>query len=385
MSIEISVVLPCLNEEETIAACIDKSKKAFAESRVEGEVIVVDNGSTDKSVAIAKDHGAKVIREEEKGYGSALRRGISEAQGQYIVMGDADDTYDFLEVTKFVNSLKAGNDLVMGSRFKGNILPGAMTWSHRYIGNPILSGFLRLFFGGTVSDSHCGLRAFTKEAYKKMGLHTTGMEFASEMVIHALKKKLKISEITITYYPRKGETKLSSLRDAWRHMRFMLLYSPNYLFLMPGVLMFVVGLFLCVRFLFGPIYFAGRNWDIHVMVFSSLLTLLGWQIFNTGLAAKIYAHQIGLEKSPFPKKMLSIFTLERAISIGFIFLTAGLGVCAYILITWIRGGFSFGEVMPGANEWAQLKTALLSLVFIVLGIQTIFSAFLTSMLQIKYK
>ncbi|OGS27535.1 MAG: hypothetical protein A2297_03395 [Elusimicrobia bacterium RIFOXYB2_FULL_48_7] len=387
MPIEISVVLPCLNEEQTIGPCIEKCKKGFLESGVEGEVIVVDNGSTDKSAEIANSLGARVVKEEEKGYGSALRRGISEAHGQYIVMGDADDTYDFREIPKFVNLLRQGCGLVMGSRFKGEILPGAMTWTHRYIGNPILSGMLRLFFGGNVSDSHCGLRAFTRAAYNKMGLHTTGMEFASEMVIHAMKKKIKIGEVTIKYYPRKGETKLSSLRDAWRHTRFMLIYSPNYLFLTPGAIMFLGGLLLCLRFLYGPIYFAGRNWDIHVMVFSSMVTLLGWQIFTTGLTAKIYAHQIGLEESYFTKWVLSIFTLERAISIGFGFLLVGLGICAYILIAWVKGGFGFGinAVSPQAYEWAQLKTALMALIFIVLGIQTVFSAFLTSMLQIKYK
>ncbi|OGS20859.1 MAG: hypothetical protein A2252_00475 [Elusimicrobia bacterium RIFOXYA2_FULL_39_19] len=385
MNVEISVVLPCLNEEETIGACIEKSKKAFEECKMEGEVIVVDNGSTDKSVEISLALGARVVKEEEKGYGSALRRGIEESKGYYIVMGDADDTYDYLEMPKFIKFLKLGYDLVMGSRFKGEILPGAMTWSHRYIGNPILSGMLRLFFGGTVSDSHCGLRAFTKDAYKKMNLHTTGMEFASEMVIHSMKKKLKITEVTITYYPRKGESKLSSLRDAWRHMRFMLLYSPNNLFLLPGALMFLIGTIASIKLLFGPIYLAGRTYDIHVMMFSGLLMILGWQIFNIGITAKIYAHQIGLEESSFTTMLITKFSLERSMLLGGIFLLTGLGIGVYVLTVWVQGGFGFGAIVPAAAKWAQLKTTLLSLVFITLGIQTIFSAFLSSMLQIKYK
>jgi glycosyltransferase involved in cell wall biosynthesis len=384
MAIEVSVVLPCLNEEETIEACIRKAKNAFAGEKVEGEVIVVDNGSTDKSVEIAQKAGAKVIYEPVKGYGSALRRGIEEAQGKYIAMGDADDTYDYGEIPKFLKLLHQGYDLVMGSRFKGKILPGAMTWTHRYIGNPILSGMLRIFFGTSVSDSHCGLRAFSKEAYRKMDLHTTGMEFASEMVIHSLKKKLKITEIPITYHPRKGETKLEGFRDAWRHTRFMLLYSPNFMFLLPGAVIFTVGMLLTLRFLYGPVNFAGRNWDIHVMVFMGMLTILGWQIFLTGLTAKIYAHQIGLEESYFTKWVLSFFTLERAIVLGLFFCAAGLGVIIYILALWIKGNFGFGLALPGEGGWAQIKTALVAMIFLVIGIQTIFSAFLTSMLQIKY-
>ncbi|MEW6040341.1 MAG: glycosyltransferase [Elusimicrobiota bacterium] len=385
MSIEISVVLPCLNEEETIEACITKAKKAFEQENVEGEVIVVDNGSTDKSVEIAEKAEAKVIFESVKGYGSALRRGIEEAQGKYIVMGDADDTYDYGEIPKFLKLLRMNYDLVMGSRLKGKILPGAMTWSHRHIGNPVLSGMLRILFGTTVSDSHCGLRAFTKDAYLKMNLHTTGMEFASEMVIHALKKKLKITEIPITYHPRKGETKLEGFRDAWRHTRFMLLYSPNYIFLIPGVILFTVSFLITLRLLFGPVDFAGRNWDIHVMVFTGMATILGWQIFLTGLTAKIYAHQIGLEESYFTRWILSFFTLERAIVLGVLFFLAGLAVVMYILITWVRGNFSFGISVLGAGEWAQINTALMAMLFIVISLQTVFSAFLTSMLQIKYK
>ena len=372
---EVSVVIPCLNEEKTITPCIKKAQESFRRSGLKGEVIVVDNGSTDRSAEIAASLGARVIAESRKGYGSALRRGIEEAAGTYIIMGDGDNTYDFTEADKFVALLKQGYDLVMGSRFRGKILLGAMTWSHRYIGNPILSGILRIFFGGGVSDSHCGLRAFTKEAYKKMDLHADGMEFASEMVIHALKKKVRIAELPIIYYPREGESKLSSFRDAWRHMRFMLLYSPNHLFLLPGFLAFTVGFLITIRFLFGPIEFAGRRWDIHVMVFSSLLAILGWEILNLGVCAKIFAHRIGLEESRITSRVLSLLSLERSIVIGLVFLLFGTGFAAYIIGVWIAGNF---------GELAQVKTGIVAMMLIALGIQTIFAAFLTSMLQIRY-
>lgn len=374
--VEVSVVIPCLNEEQCIEKCVTKALVSFNKAGLSGEVIVVDNGSTDRSVEIAKKAGARVVNEIQKGYGSALRRGIEEAQGKYVVMADGDDTYDFLETSKFVELLRKGNDLVMGSRFRGNILPGAMTWSHRYIGNPILSGMLRVFFGGGVSDAHCGLRAFTKEAYRRMDLHTTGMEFASEMVIHALKKRLKIAEIPITYYPRQGESKLSSFRDAWRHMRFMLLYSPSYMFLWPGLLLFIATSVTAARLLFGPIYFLGRQWDIHVMVFSSMFMLLGWQVLSLGLAAKAFAFTIGLEHEGKSKAILKHISLERALLFGSVMFTAGLAMVIYILVIWTENNF---------GELAQIKTGIFALSLIVMGLQTVFAAFLMSMIQIRYK
>jgi len=373
---EISVVIPCLNEEQTIGICIDKINKVFKDNKIDGEIIVVDNGSTDNSVEIARSKNVKVIFEQIKGYGAALRKGINEANSKYIIMGDGDDTYDFLELPKFIELLRKGYDFVIGTRFKGKILPKAMTWSHRYIGNPILSGMLRLFFGGKISDAHCGLRGFSKQAYIKIGLHTTGMEFASEMVIHSLKKKLKMTEVPITYYPRLGKSKLSSFRDAWRHIRFMLLYSPNYLFFLPATIIFLFGLFLLIRFLFGSIYFLGRNWDIHVSVFASMITILGWQILNIGFSAKVYLHLIGLEETEFMKNIMEKLTLEKAIGIGLYILLIGIILSIYIFIVWAKGGF---------GELSQVKTGILSLTLIVMGLQTIFTSFLTSILQIKYQ
>ena len=375
MEIEVSVILPCLNEEETIGICIKKANECFEKNNICGEVIVVDNGSTDSSIERAKSEGGRVIFEKNRGYGSALRAGMESAYGKYIVMGDADDTYDFLEIDKFVELLRGGYDLVMGSRFKGKILPGAMSWSHRHIGNPILSKMLNLFFHGEISDAHCGLRAFTKEAYQKMNLRTTGMEFASEMVIHALKKNLKIGEIPIIYYPRKGESKLSSFRDAWRHIRFMLLYSPNYLFLLPASLIFLFGIILLIRLLFGPIWLFGRFWDIHVMVLSSIITILGWQVLNLGLCAKMYAHHMGIELTSFTQKIVKMFSLERALLLGGIISLIGLGFSLYVFIVWGKAGF---------GKLAQVKTGIVSLTLIAMGIGTIFSSFLVSMLEIKY-
>jgi glycosyltransferase involved in cell wall biosynthesis len=374
--IEVSVVIPCLNEEKSIALCIAKANAAFSKMKGAGEVVVVDNGSTDNSIAIAQSLGARVILEERKGYGNALRAGIAAAQGTYIAMGDGDDTYDFSTVDQFVDRLKQGYDLVMGSRFGGTILPGAMTWSHRYIGNPILSGMLRLFFGGGISDSHCGLRAFTKSAYESMELHTTGMEFASEMVIHALKKKLRISEIPITYYPRQGESKLASFRDAWRHMRFMLIYSPGYLYLLPGLIIFALSFLISLRLVAGPIVVFGRGWETHVMVFTSLFTILGWQIITLGIAAKVFAYSIALEEDNWIKYVLDLFTLERAILCGAALIATGVLLIGYIFYVWSQNHF---------GELREVNTGLFALTLTVLGFQTIFTAFLTSMLQIKFR
>ncbi len=237
-TIEVSVVMPCLNEQQTIGSCIEKAKRTMKSLGIRGEVVVADNGSTDNSVSIAENLGARVVHQPIRGYGAAYQAGIEATRGNYIIIGDSDDTYDFTDLERFLTPLRNGHDLVMGSRFKGEILPGAMPWSHRYIGNPILSGILRWVFHTSISDAHCGMRAFTRQAYDKMQLQTTGMEFASEMVVKAAQAGLKISETPITYYPRLGESKLNSFRDAWRHLRFMLLFSPTHLFALPGALLF---------------------------------------------------------------------------------------------------------------------------------------------------
>lgn len=374
-NIEVSVVMPCLNEEETIGECIRKAMKSFEEHNIRGEVVVSDNGSTDDSVKIAQSLGARVVHQPDRGYGNAYHKGISEAKGRYIIIGDSDDTYNFSEVYKFLEPLRNGYELVMGSRLRGTILPGAMPWLHRFIGNPFLSWFLNRLFHTGISDSHCGMRAFTKEAYQKMHLKTTGMEFASEMVINASKAHLKITEIPITYYPRKGESKLHSFRDGWRHMRFMLMYSPTHLFLIPGILIMLLGMGLMLVLLKGPVFLFGHGFDLHFIVLGGILTLLGYQIVNLGIFAKSisYSKNILVDDS-FIVKLYKKFTLEKGIMIGLGIFLLGFAINLLILVSWVKSGF---------GELGRVREALLGLILIVMGIQTIFSSFILSMLQIK--
>lgn len=374
--IEVSVVMPCLNEEKTIGICIEKALAAIKTSGVKGEVVVSDNGSTDRSVEIATAKGARVVHQPLRGYGNAYRKGIEEARGRYIVMGDSDDTYNFLEIERFFGPLRNGYDMVMGSRFKGGkILPGAMPWHHQYIGNPILSGILNAFFHTGISDSHCGIRGFTKEAYEKMHLQTTGMEFASEMVINAARAGLKITEVPITYYPREGEAKLRSFKDAWRHLRFMLLYSPTHLFLVPGVVLLLFGLIVLVRLMFGPLPVLGHVWEFHPMMVASFLTILGFQLINLGLFARAYSvSEHFVDEDPLLKAFRARFTLERGIYIGLLTFLAGLGVNVYILYRWAASGF---------RALSEERAALVALTFMVLGVQTVFSSFLLSLLELR--
>jgi len=373
--VQVSVVMPCLNEQDTLEECIQKALKAFKDHNIRGEVVISDNGSTDNSIQIARAAGARVVHQPKKGYGNAYHKGIEQAKGKYIIIGDSDNTYDFSEIHKFTGLLEQGYDLVMGSRLRGTILPGAMPWLHRYIGNPFLSWFLNLLFHTGISDSHCGMRAFTKEAFQKMHLKTSGMEFASEMVINASKAKLKITEIPITYYPRKGSSKLHSFRDGWRHMRFMLMYSPSHLFLLPGTMILVLGLVLMLILLRGPVFLFGHGFDVHFIVLGGVLTLLGYQIITLGIYAKAISHSKNiLIRDNLITQIYKKFTLERGIAIGLIIFFIGFFINLSILITWIYSDF---------GELQKVREALLGFILIVLGIQTIFSSFILSMLQIK--
>jgi len=374
---EVSVVMPCLNEEKTVGICIKKAFDYFKNEKIAGEVIVVDNGSIDNSPNIAKSLGAKVLYQPIKGYGSAYLMGLEEAKGQYIIMADADDTYDLQEIGKFLTYLRQGYEFCIGSRFKGKILYGAMPWLHRYVGNPILTWLLNLFFHAKISDAHCGMRAITKEAYKKLQLKTIGMEFASEMVIKALQSKLKIKEIPITYHPREGESKLNSFKDGWRHLRFMLLYSPTYLFLIPGMIMLVIGLVFLLVLLPGPITIGKLYFDIHYMVLGSLLAILGFQTLNLGLYAKGYSLTEHFEESDrFIEWFFKHFNLEKGLIIGGIVTLLGLGINIYILTRWIMTNF---------GQLSEVRTGLVALTFMVIGIQIIFSSFFLSILGIKRK
>ena len=289
MGPEISVVIPCLNEQEAVGAVVDQAWEGIERSGRPGEVIVVDNASTDRSAEVAAEHGATVVREERPGYGSAYLAGLANARGDYVVMGDADETYPLAELAPFVERLAAGDDLVMGSRFEGTIHGEAMPWLNRHVGNPILTGMLNLFFGVKISDAHCGMRAVRRDALPVLDLHSTGMEFASEMVFKAFRRDLKVSEIPIDYYPRVGESKLNRFGDAWRHVKFMLLYSPSWLYFVPGLILLVLGVLGAIALAAGPVTIFGRPWQIHTLFACIAAILLGTQIIQLGVFARAFA------------------------------------------------------------------------------------------------
>lgn len=372
----ISVVIPCLNEVQSVARCVEKARRGIEKTGMSGEVVVVDNASTDGSAAAAEAAGARVVYEGRRGYGSAYLAGFEAARGRYLLMGDADETYDFEDAPRFIEPLhERGFDMVMGSRLKGDILPGAMPWSHRWIGNPILSGMLRLLFRTRISDSHCGMRSFTREAYEAMGLQTTGMEFASEIVVNALRANLKIDEIPITYYPREGESKLQGVRDAWRHVRFMLLFSPSYLFQLPGVLLILFGLATIALLGAGPREIFGRLWNYHVLLFGCLALILGYSLTIFDILAKRYSIAAGfIRPSPWMTTLQRIFTLERGLLLGSLLFLLGLGIEAKVVSDWVRSGY--GELMA-------VRGVVVGLTAMELGAQTIFGSFLFSLTLIE--
>lgn len=373
--IVVSVVMPCLDEEQTIGACVSKALEGIRRTGLPGEVIVSDNGSTDRSVEIATELGARVIHQPKRGYGNAYRAGFEAAQGKYIVMGDSDDTYDFTQIAEFIDKLREGNEYVLGSRFKGEILPGAMPWLHQYIGNPVLTGLLNFMFGLRSSDAHSGLRAFTNDAYRRMRLKTTGMEFASEMVINAARAKLKVAEVPITYYPREGESKLRSFRDGWRHLRFMLLYSPDHLFVIPGAFLLIIGLLSMLFLLPGPQILNGYYFDYHFMFVASLLTIVGFQVLVTGFYAKAYAftHRFAPDDRMI-QLFYHYFSLEAWVGIGFVIFLVGFAIDATIFVTWVQHNF---------KDLFAVRQALFALTLMVIGLQLIFSSFLLSILNIN--
>lgn len=373
--IELSVVLPCRNEEKSLDFCIKQIKKVLEENKINGEIIVSDS-SIDKSPQIALRNKVKLVKHDLEGYGNAYLEGFREARGKYIFMADSDGSYDFNEIPNFLKALKRGNDFVIGDRFKGDMQKGSMPFSHRYIGNPILSGILRVFFSSNVHDVHCGMRAISREALDKLNLRTTGMEFASEMVIKAIKKKLKIKQIPINYYQRKGDSKLRPFSDAWKHMRFMLLYSPMFLFFIPGMLLFFLGILSMIWFYFGNAHLFNLTFQFHPMFISSLLTLIGYQLIVFAAFAKSYAINHLGEESEVMQRLYRYITIEKASITGIILGLFGIGIYLYILVKWIKSGFG------SLNE---VKNSILALTLIVLGIQTVFSSFMLSILGIKEK
>jgi glycosyltransferase involved in cell wall biosynthesis len=368
----VSVVIPCLNEAANIERCVIDALAALRQGALDGEVIVVDNDSEDNSAQLAAAAGATVILERRRGYGSAYLAGFAAARGRYIVMADADLTYDFGEIPTFVAKLDDGAQLVMGNRMD-NIQPGAMTWLHRYVGNPVLTGLLNLFFRTGVRDAHCGMRALRRDVLDTLDLRTTGMEFASEMVIRAAKQHLAIAEVDIEYHPRGGESKLSSFRDGWRHLRFLLVHSPTYLFILPGTALAAVGTLISITVL-ANIDLLGRSWNIHALIGGALLTIIGTQVLALGLCAHAYGTYFMGEKDDWFDAMRARFRLEHGLALGGIIMTAGFVTALIIVIKWIEHGF-------GALALENL--AVVAFELLIVGLQIFFSSFLLSILGLR--
>jgi glycosyltransferase involved in cell wall biosynthesis len=371
-ALRVSVVIPCLNEAENIESCVAAARRAIERMDLSGEVIVADNASEDDSAALAASAGARVVVEPRRGYGSAYLAGFAASRGDYIVMADADLTYDFGEIPRFVRELEAGAELVMGDRMD-NIQPGAMPWLHRYVGNPLLSGLLNLFFRTGVNDAHCGMRALRRDVLGRLDLRTTGMEFASEMVIRASKENLRIAEFPIEYHPRGGESKLSSFRDGWRHLRFLLVHSPTHLFIVPGLVLSGLGLLLMILLAAGLSFF-GRAWGIHALIGGALLTIVGIQVLALGLCAHAYGTYFMGERDPWFDRMRARFRLEYGLLFGGLFMLAGLAMGTVVLVTWISNGF---------GQLAYEQLALFAATLLIVGIQIFFSSFLLSILGLR--
>ena len=376
--VEVSVVIPCLNEANSLGYCVDKAVKAFQAAGLCGEVVVADNGSTDGSIQIAEQHGARVIRVAERGYGAALRAGIAGARGLFIIMGDADDSYDFTDVPRFVEKLHEGNDIVMGNRFRGEIKPGAMPPLHKYFGNPGLTALLNTLFHAHIGDGYCGMRGFTRSLYDRLDLRSSGMEFALEMVIKSAQIGARIAEIPITLWPdKRGRAPhLRSFRDGWRSLRFMLLYAPNWLFLLPGTALVLTGLFLVFWLLPGPRQISPHvGLDIHTMIFGVIFTLLGAQILSIGAFAKVFSYAERFDRrSVSLRRVLKRVTLETGLLVGCSLFLMGFAGCAWV--TWQWAASDFGELH-------EVRQVLFWSMWLFLGLQVIFAAFFLSMLGIS--
>ena len=368
----VSVVIPCLNEAETIEECVRRARAAIEAAGVPGEVVVADNGSEDGSAKLAEAAGAHVVHEPRRGYGSAYLAGFAAAQGDYIVMADADLTYDFGYLPRFVAELDAGAEMVIGDRMD-NIHPGAMPWLHRYVGNPVLTGTLNVFFRTGIKDAHCGMRGFRRDVLPRLDLRTTGMEFASEMVIRAAKEKLDVRQFPIEYHPRGGESKLSSFRDGWRHLRFLLVHSPTHLFIVPGALMALLGL-LAATVVLTQLDLFGRSWDLHAMVAGCLLMIVGVQVLALGLCAHAYGTYFMGERDPWFDRMRARLRLEHGLLLGAAVAVTGLVFAAVIVGIWVDRGF---------GELSEERLAVWAATLIIVGIQIFFSSFLLSILGLR--
>jgi len=377
--LKISIILPCLNEEKAIASCLDEIKKTIKDNSLKAEIIVVNNNSTDSTASILSSYKKilpelVVVDEEKGGYGFAYLKGLATARGQYIFMADADGTYNFSQIPNFINKLEEGNDLVIGNRFSDKMEDDSMPWLHKYIGNPFLSSLVRLFFGVKIHDIHSGARAITHDALNKLTLYTGGMEFASEMIISATKKNLKIAEISIEYRKRIGESKLNSWADGWRHLRFILLYSPLILFFLPGLVIFLSGIILMYVFYFyEPIIF-GIKFYTHPIFLFSLMIILGYQLILFSFFSKIYAITHLGDSNRFIESIFRHITIEKSILIGAVITIIGIYLYVSIFKGWVSSGL---------GSLDEIKESIVGLTLIVFGVQTFFSSFMFSILGIK--
>lgn len=372
---ELSIILPCRNEEEALGECLLDIQRVLHQSGLHAEIIVSDS-STDRSPKIARQHGATLIKHDKEGYGIAIMEGARHAQGTYILIADADGSYDFADIPAFVDRLRAGADVVMGYRKQSLMKPGAMPWHHKYIGNPLLSFLLRVCTGTKVRDAHCGIRAIRRDVFKRLGLRTTGMEFASEFVLEAHRAHARIDEIPTAYHHRKGISKLRSFRDGWRHLRFILLYSPGYLFFLPGLILFSIGTLLLAWMYVGTVEIAGIRLFLHPLLFASAMIIVGYQLMIFAVFARTYAGTHLGHETVYLARAYKYLTIEKAGLAGALIACIGAGFFAYITVSWIANDF---------RELSELPNAIVALTLTVIGMQTLFSAFMLSLLGVKKK
>ena len=378
---ELTILMPCLNEARTLKICIDKAKKFLSENNVEGEILIADNGSTDGSQDIARAAGARVVDISEKGYGAALIGGCNAALGKYVIMGDSDDSYDFLNLMPFVEKLREGYDLVMGNRFKGGIEKGAMPPLHKYLGNPVLSFIGRVLYRSSIRDFHCGLRGYNKESIQKLNLHTTGMEYASEMVVQATLHKLKICEVPTTLKKdgRDRPPHLRSWSDGWRHLTFLLMHSPRWLFLYPGIFLWVIGTVVSAIIIATPVVIKDVTFSVNTLVYFAMACIVGFQMILFYVMTKRYATKTKFIPSTKIDSMLARLTMNKGIFIGAVLCIIGLIGSVVALVIWHNN--SFGDLEPEE----MLRLTIPMLVLFVCGIQLMFSSFFLGILEIKIR
>lgn len=376
---EVTILMPCLNEAETLAVCIKKAKAFLTENHIDGEILIADNGSTDGSQEIAVSEGARVLNVTKKGYGSALISGCNAAVGKYVIMGDSDDSYDFYHLMPFVEKLREGYDLVMGNRFAGGIEDGAMPWLHRYIGNPVLSFVGRIFFKSSIKDFHCGLRGYNRESIAKLDLKTTGMEYASEMVVMSELCHLKIAEVPTTLKKdgRSRAPHLRSFHDGWRHLKFLFMYAPNWLFLYPGILLLAIGLVGSIALVLGQIVVSNVVFSVHTLLYCMFFLIIGFNIICMFLFVKLYAYnhqfiprQTSVDWNKKLNEDIFIFT-------GIFLTVLGIGLSIYVLLYWKNTGYS--ELVPEI----VMRIAIPAVSLLEIGLQSIFSGFIIGILKIK--